>query len=210
MRRFAQRPGPARAAEIAVRSLLVVLISAAGIAACGDSSTSPPTTAEGSAIPAASRSTAAPVPSPTLGAASPTPAPSGAGGSFDTCALLVAADVSKILGGGEVQAKPMPSGGWVAGQCAWNGPTSGFFLGVGTAASIAAFGDPAAADAKARLARFKSGAGTPKDVAGIGDGAAVSPSGIAAYRGGTYLEITNLGLTEDQLVEIMKLAVVKA
>jgi hypothetical protein len=129
---------------------------------------------------------------------------------LDACALLATTAVTGILGKGTVVAKPMPSGGWVAGGCAWSGSTSGFFLSVGTAASIAAFGDPAAANAKAKLAQFKKNAGgTVKDVAGIGDGAVVAASGLAAYNGGTYLEITNLGLTEDQLVKIAKLAVAK-
>ena len=122
------------------------------------------------------------------------------------CALT-AGEVAAILGAAEVQTKPMPAGGWVAGQCAWNGPASGFFLSVGTKASIAAFGDPAAANAKAKLAQFRATGSSSRDVAGVGDGAVVTSNGIAAYRGDVYLEITNLGLTEKQLVALAKLAV---
>jgi hypothetical protein len=103
----------------------------------------------------------------------------------------------------------MPSSGWIASQCAWNGPGAGFFISVGTAESIAAAADPAAPDAAAKLALFKQQATGAKDVPGIGDGAVLTPGGIAATQGDTYLQITNLGLTEEQLIAIAKLAIAK-
>jgi hypothetical protein len=138
-------------------------------------------------------------------------APSFGGVGFEACALLTVAELSKIFGATAVQAKPMPSGGWVAGQCAWNGPTSGFFISVGTVASITAFGDPAAPTAKAKLDQFKQQAigGAPKEIPGIGDGAVLIATGIAAYKGGAYIQVANLGVTDDQLIEIAKLAVAK-
>jgi hypothetical protein len=224
MRRPVQRAGRARIARTGILALSVAVLSAAGIAACGSVTPSVPASVTPSvpasvtpSVPATSQApslSGAPATSqtPSLSgapAATATPHGSGAAGSFDACALLTTAEVAKILGHGTVQAKPMPSSGWVAGQCAWNGPTSGFFLSVGTAASIAAFGDPAAPTAEAMLAAFKSAPGDRKDVTGIGDGAAAGTSGIAAYKGGIYLEITNLGFTGDQLIEIAKLAVAK-
>jgi hypothetical protein len=103
----------------------------------------------------------------------------------------------------------MPSSGWVAGRCAWNGPSSGFFISVGTSASLAASGDRAVPDAKAKFAQFSQQASDPTDVAGIGDGAVLTPGGLAAYKGDTYLEVTNLGLTGHQLIEIAKIVIAK-
>jgi hypothetical protein len=191
-------PLRAGVAPLSVSALLVSLLATVVLAACGSSPTQAPASVTPSVQASASPEAAASV------------APSGGEAGIDVCALLPTADLSKIMVGPPPVAKAMSRGGWVAGQCAWNGPTSGFFLSVGTAASITAFGDPAAADAKAKLAQFKKNAGgTAKDVAGIGDGAVATASGLAAYKGGTYLLITNLGLTEDQLVEIAKLAVAK-
>jgi hypothetical protein len=89
---------------------------------------------------------------------------------------------------------------------------AGFLISVGTATSIATFADPAAPDAPARLAVFKqrlTALGKAKDIAGLGDGAVLGPTGIAAYRDGTYLEILRLTLTDEQLIEVAKLTLGK-
>lgn len=132
-------------------------------------------------------------------------------GTADACALLTPAEVAGIIGGPEPVAQSLPGGGWVATQCSWTNPVSGFLLSVGTAASIQAFDDPAATDAKARLVAYKQRltAEVAKDVAGIGDGAVLGPTGIAAYAGGTYIEILRLSLTDAQLVEVAKQALTR-
>ena len=212
-----------RAAHTALRALLVTLALALPLVACGSNPPSPSLTVRESALPPSS-GTPAPVsttpgaspgdassaPSPSSGGSpSLRPAPSAAPVALEACALLDGDELSKILGVEGVQPRPMPSVGWVAGQCAWNGPSSGFFVSVGTAASIAAFGDLAAPNAEAKFAQFKDqsgGTSNVKDVPGLGDGAALAVTGLAVYKGGTYLQFTNLGLTEDQLIEIAKLA----
>jgi hypothetical protein len=165
-----------------------------------------------SAPPDAASATPAATPPPATGKppATPKPTPNPTAAPLEACALLTGAELAVILKVSAVEPRPMPSGGWVASQCAWNGPSSGFFLAVGTAASLKAAGDPAAPTAKAKLAQFKEqGGATAKDVPGIGDGAVMTTAGLATYKGGTYLQFTNLGLTEDQLIKIAKLAITR-
>jgi hypothetical protein len=126
VRRSTNLPLRKRAALVSVPALLLVLRATVGLAACGSSPTKAPSISIPPSVPA----------------------------SFD-CALLPTADLSKIVGGEVTVAEAMPSSGWVAGQCALHSPTSVFFVSVGTAASIKAFGDPAAPNAKAKLAQFK-------------------------------------------------------
>lgn len=167
---------------------LVVLLTAVGLSACAsNSSQAPSASVAPSALP-----------------------PSGVGVGFDACTILPATELSQIIGGEIAITTAIPSGGWGAGQCAWNSPSSTFILRIGTAATITAFGDPTAPNAKAMLAVFKqraNAAGTTKEVAETGDGAVLGTSGMAAYVGGTYLEVTRLRLTDEQLIEIMRLAV---
>ena len=115
-------------------------------------------------------------------------------------------EVSGIVGGPKPVAKSLPAGGWVASQCAWSSPLSSFLVSVGTSASLNAFGDPAAPDAKAKVADFKKKlvAADATEVADVGDGAVLGSTGLAAYTGGTYIEILRLTLTDDQLVQIAK------
>ena len=98
----------------------------------------------------------------------------------------------------------LPADGWVASACAWSGPTSSFIVSIGTASSLRQSGDAAAPDAKARLLQYKQQT-NGRDVPGIGDGAVLSANGTAAYKGGTYVEVEKLRLTDAQLAEVMKL-----
>jgi len=130
--------------------------------------------------------------------------------SLDACALLSVSELSKVIGGEAPVGRAIPAAGWVAGQCAWSSPTAAFLMSVGTAASIRSVGDPGVSDARSKLADFEqrvATGGTPRPIAGIGDGAIVADSGVAAYKGDVYLEVVNLRLTEDQMIEIVRLAV---
>lgn len=205
-------------ARVAARSLLVLLAVALvplGSAACGSSTTTSTPPAAASTSPAAANQTPASDRALSSAEASPTAlssqALSSAGtGTFDACALLSAVDLTKIVGGDTPSTKAMLSVGWVAGGCAFSSHGSSFVVSVGTADSIRQAGDPTAMDAKAKLALFKASAtSTPRDVSGIGDGAVLAPTGIAAYKGGTYVEVMNLTVTNDQLITIAKLLVAK-
>lgn len=124
----------------------------------------------------------------------------------DACALLPEADLAQLLGE-ESAPQPIPSGGWIAGQCSWSGATTGFLLSIGTEDSIAAFGDPGEADAEAKLAAFSGRqADAAQEVPDLGDGAVAGPSGVAARVGGTYLELELLSLSQEQAVGVMRLA----
>lgn len=175
------------------------MLCVVGMAACSNPAPSVPASPTGSAD--ASRAPIASGPS-AIGAAA-----SGLTfGSFNACALLPASALAKIVGG-EAHVAPMLAAGWVAGQCAWSSPTSGFFVSVGTASSIQKASDPAAPNAKAKLAEFRQRLSGTKEVPGIGDGAVLGLTGMAAYQADTYVEVTELKLTDDQLIEIVKLAV---
>jgi hypothetical protein len=152
------------------------------------------------------------------GAPAETPSPDVSGppataalGSFDACGLLTTVELAKLIGD-DVTAKVMPSAGWVAGQCAWSSPSSSFMMSVGTAASIQTFDDPAAPNARSRLDEFRkrlSALGTVQEIAGVGDGAVLGQTGMAAYKGETYIEVLKLRLTDTQLIDVVKAAVGK-
>ena len=106
-------------------------------------------------------------------------------------------------------ARQVPGGGWFAGQCAWSSSEAAFLVSVGTFETIDAVGDPNVSNAKEKLGEFEqqiAAVGTPKSVAGIGDGAILGESGMAAYKGEIYIEVVNLRLTEEQMIEIVKLS----
>jgi hypothetical protein len=130
--------------------------------------------------------------------------------AFDACALMTPEAVSAIVGGPAPVAKPVPAGGWVAGQCAWSSPTAAFLISVGTPASIASVGDPTVHDAKGKLKEFErrvSATGGSTPVTGVGDGAFATDGSVAAAKGDVYLEVVGLRLTNEQSIEVMKLAV---
>ncbi len=117
--------------------------------------------------------------------------------------------MATIVGGSLPSATSVPGGGWSAGQCAWSNSAAAFLVSVGTSTTIEAVGDPNISNAKDKLAEFEqrnAASGTPRSVGGIGDGAIVVKSGMAAYKGEIYLELVNLRLTEEQMIEIVKLA----
>ena len=184
------------------------VLAVLGLAACG---TVPPTVSGPSLESPDSTVITTAIPTGT-----PAPSPAKATESlaaFDACGLMTPPEVAEIVGGVPPIARPVPGGGWVAGQCAWSSTTAAFLVSVGTSASIKAVGDPGVTDAKGKLEEFQQRMG-PSDahrlVAGIGDGAIVSEAGMAAYKGNIYIEVLNLRLTEEQMIKIVDLAIGKA
>lgn len=198
--------GRARAECVSVLALLVWVLFALAVVGCsGGNPTGAPTVA-----PALTPGHTSQTPAATEGSSVSPARTSADTRTFDACALLSPPDLAKIFGGEQPVATAVPRGGWIAGQCAWSSPGAAFLLSVGTAASIEQFGDSRAPDARARLSEFKrrmSALGTPQDVAGIGDGAVAGATGMAAYKGGMYLEVMKLHLTDRQLTQIVSLAV---
>ncbi len=214
MQRTAVTSSPPGKVRLAAVILGLALLGSAGLAACGNT----PDEASPSSRPASvAPSTAGPSPAASPTAMAPatqgptaSPEPSAATAELDVCGLIPQTLLASVLGGEAAFPKAIPAAGWSAGQCAWSGPAASFIVRVGTAPTIAAFGDPAAPDAEAMLAAFAAAAdaaGTAKKVQGIGDGAVLGPAGIAAYRDDTYLEVTRLNLTDRQLTDVMKLAI---
>ena len=207
-----RRAAPAGRPGIA---LIVGIIGVGLIASCGGSPSSSPNAS--AASPHGLRVDDCPIERqpdgvPVAASTTSTPAPSAGSVAFDACAILSAADIAKVVGATPTSIST-PGGGWSAGDCAWNSDKGSFLLSIGTADSIRAFGDPAVPDAKARLAQYRqesSAAGSPRDIKDIGDGAVLTTNGMAAYKADTYVEVLNLGMTEKQLIEIMKLAIKKA
>ena len=178
--------------------LSVATVLVVGFAALGwQAGSAPPTTRE----PAANSrpSTHGPTEPPPLAS---TEAPDLAS---DACALLVDDDLAQILGMGGLQGKAMPRTGGIASQCAWNGPGAGFIVSVGTDASLQATGNAATPDAKAKFDELREQVQAEpgyRALPGIGDGAFLRQAGAALYLGHEYVEITNLGLTEAQVIQV--------
>lgn len=193
VRRSAQRAAQNVMPPLAHASGLAAILCVVAMAACSSAAPTAPASAAGSAS-ASKRSASAPSASAVTV------------GDFNACAVLPAAELSKIVGS-DAKNTPMPSAGWIAGQCAWSNAMSGFFLSVGTASSLQNASDLAAPDAEAKLAEFRQRTTSPKDITGVGDGAVLASTGMAAYKGPTYVEVTKLKLTDDQLIKILKLAV---
>lgn len=183
-----------------------------GMAACSNAIPSIPVSAASSADASkAAASSGSPATDPAASGPAPSE-PAGSAvtfGSFNACALLPVAQLTKIVGG-EPHPTAMPVGGWIAGQCAWSSSKLGFFLSVGTASTIREAADLAAADAKAKLAEFRNRANVAGEMEAfkrIGDGAILAATGMAAYKGDAYVEVTKLKLSDDQMIKIVQLAV---
>jgi hypothetical protein len=199
------RPGMKGLATIRARHgrgslYLLSFLSAAVFASC-QPTPQPTADASSSGVEPPAVESATPVPS-----AKSTSRPADLG--LDVCALLDSAGIEQAIGPG-FGSTPMPSSGWVAGQCAWNGPSAGFFVSIGTAASIEDSGNADLPDAKAKFLDFLEQAQGDEltTIPGLGDGAAREVGGAAAYVGDSYVQITNMGLTQDELTTVLALAI---
>ncbi len=131
--------------------------------------------------------------------------------ALDACAVLSAAShqVEAIVGL-RLDSTTNSGGGWTLSDCVWNAARGSFIISVGNDDSFRAFGDPGAPDAKGRLAQFRtemSAAGPTRDLSDVGDGAVLAAGAMAAYKAGVYVEVQNLGLTDDQLTNVVKLLI---
>ncbi len=199
---------PSRATRLLIGSMLAIVV-AQGCAtqpAPSVAGTVPSPATNGTSSPSTAVPEVSPEPAPT------DPAGSGLVGLASACDLTTAEEVSSVLGGPAPVPEVLPGGGWVASQCAWKSPTTGFMVSIGTPESISAFGDPKIADAASRLAEYGERMGSPataREMPGLGDAAILGPTGIAVSTDGIYVEILRQGLTDEQLVEVAKLVVGK-
>ena len=172
----------------------VPLILAVGLLVCGGCESSLPLVSEPASTPSTLSS---PVPTELQVVEVP-----------DACDITTPAELAAILGSPEPKGQQLPSGGWVASQCAWTSPFTSFLVSIGTAKSLTVFSADESTDAKSRLddyrARALSSRG-PTEVADIGDGAVIGPAGLAFATGEFYVEVLRLQLSEDHLVAIARL-----